>query len=76
MSNPITKESDPLLWTLLNNAFLAEGEPRNVTRGVKLYKPIRTITEEVVFEEVVPMDYIDSRSLKNSRKATYRNLDK
>lgn len=75
MSEIITEESDLLLWTLLHNSFVNEGRPRDVTRGTDLYRVRIGITEEISFVKVDPLAYIDSRSLTNSKKATYKKLD-
>lgn len=76
MTVKITQESDPLLWTLLHNSYVADGQPGNVTRGTKLYKVHSMQTEEIFFVEVSTIEYLDSRSIKKSKKATYKNLDK
>ncbi|MGC9423753.1 hypothetical protein [Vibrio sp.] len=74
MTERITQESDPLLWAALQNSYFNEGKPRNVVRAGKMYAVHTALTEELVFTEVDTMDYIDSRSLKRSRKASYNKL--
>jgi hypothetical protein len=55
---------------------MAEGNPHNVTKGRQLYKAytIHVVEDEVVFELVDTLDYLDSRSLKISRPASYNKL--
>jgi hypothetical protein len=70
----ITEESDPILWTSLYNQYVAQGQSRNVTAGTDLYEVVQTTSETYEFILVETLDYIDSRSIKGSRSATYTNL--
>jgi hypothetical protein len=76
MTELITQESDPVLWAGLKSSLISEGYPGHVNRGGKLYKALTKTTEEIAFMEIDTMDYMDSRSLKNSKKASYNNLKK
>jgi hypothetical protein len=75
MSDRITQDSDPVLWGALYSSYLREGRPGHVTRGTSLYRAYIAITEELVFEKADNEFYLDSRSLINSKKANYKNLD-
>ena len=75
MTDLITEESDPVLWAGLISSLVSEGYPGHVTRGGKLYKVLTQTTEEIAFEEVVTLDYLDSRSLSNSKKTSYNKLN-
>lgn len=76
MTERVTQESDPLLWATLQSSYISEGKPRNVVRGAAMYEVHTALTEELVFIKVDSMDYINSRSLKKSRKASYSKLNK
>lgn len=71
----ITQDSSPSLWTLLNNQYIDDGLPRNVTRGTEIYEVFHTIMNETCFKLVDNLYYIDSRSNSNGRSASYKNLD-
>lgn len=74
MTERITKESNPILWTALQSSYISEGKPRNVVRGTTLYEVYTALTEELVFTKVKNLDYIDSKSRKPSHKASYNKL--
>lgn len=74
MAEKITKDSDPLLWTLLHNLYVNENKPRDVYRANKLYRALQGYSEEIFFFEVDTLNYLDSRSIKGSRKASYKNI--
>lgn len=72
----ITYDSNPLFWTLLNSQYINDGLPSHVTHGTEIYKVFHTsASNQVCFELVNNMDYIDSRSISGGRKASYKNLD-
>lgn len=75
MADLITESSDPTLWYALKASYASEGNPGNVCRGGRIYKVHTLMTEEVAFQEIENLDYIDSRSLTKSKKATYKKLD-
>ena len=71
----ITSTSDPELWATLYDLYVAEHNPRNVVQSADIYLCVINSVGEIEFHTVEPMEYIDSRSLKNSRSASYGNLD-
>jgi hypothetical protein len=74
MAEDITKDSDPALWALLYNSYMRENEPRDVYRGKTLFKVIELANKDIIFRPVDTLEYLDSRSIKGSKKATYKNL--
>lgn len=75
MATIITNDSDPLLWAALHSSYISEGKPRNVVRGGEMYEVFTTTTEQIAFKTVETLDYLDSRSITNSKPATYKELD-
>lgn len=70
----ITQSSDPALWNILY-ALWVTNKPSHVTLGASLYSAHTRVDGTIGFTLVNNMDYIDSRSLTDSKKASYKNLD-
>ena len=75
MATIITQTSNPTLWAVLNSSYLSQDRPHTVLAGSSMYVAYENTSGEVEFKLIDTIDYIDSRSLKNSKKATYGNLD-
>ena len=71
----ITPESNPDLWAILNVQYLGDGLPRNVTNGTEIYEVYITTASVVNFKLINNMNYIDSRSNRNGRSASYKGLN-
>ncbi len=71
----IDEISDPGLWNVLNKIYLSENKPGHVVYGEDIYVVHIMTDQSVTFGKVNPIDYIDSRSLTKSRKASYKNLN-
>lgn len=70
----ITQDSDPELWNDLYASYLSEGKPRDVTKRRHLYRSHKLIDGSIGFTLVETLDYLDSRSLKPSKPASYNKL--
>lgn len=70
----VTQASDPILWAALNSSYISQGNPGVVVRGGQMYEVYFTTVEEIAFKSVENLDYIDSRSIHNSKSASYNKL--
>lgn len=75
MAALITETSDPSLWESLRDAFLYEAKsPSHVCVGKALYKVVWMADGSMAFSLIETLNYLDSRSLKKSKKASYSKL--
>ena len=74
MAEMITEENNPQLWVPLHGAYLTQRKPGHVLRGRKMYRVHESDEQKIMFEEINTVNYIDSRSWKRTKKATYRKL--
>jgi hypothetical protein len=72
----ITHDSNPLLWTQLNNQYVNDGQPRNVTHGTEIYEVFQSVVLETKFKLIENLYYVDSRSNRGGRSASYNKLSK
>lgn len=73
MSDIITSDSDPILWAKLYEAYLYN-KPGNVTLRRDLYRVVHLTDQQIGFIKVETLEYLDSRSLLGSKKASYKKL--
>jgi len=72
----ITQVSDPTLWTTIHEEWLDSGCAGFFPCGGKYYQYFMTSSNEDAFKELaVVHDLLDTRSVKSSKKASYRKLE-
>ncbi len=75
MSTLVTQADDPILWQKLYDEYVLWNCPGHVYLGDILYRVEFSPAEVIQFRSVDTLDYLDSRSLSNSRKTSYKKLD-
>ena len=71
----ITQISDPVLWAILNNKWLAGGQVGWVTNDLTHYQVSFDTSDTVQFTSKTVRELIDSRSPKDSKAATYKDME-
>ena len=76
MATLITEDSDNALWVSISEKWSADGKmPGHVAIGGNLYKLVEMADRSMAFILIEAFDYLDSRSLKPGKKATYSKLE-
>lgn len=74
MTNLITPISDPSLWEILHELYIASYSGHVISDNA-LYKVVHVSDGyALAFKKIETLDYLDSRSIRGGKKATYRNL--
>lgn len=71
----ITEVGEPVLWAVLNSLYQANTKTTWIQRGNSCYTVHMLTTGDIAFNERENQDLFDSRSLSNSRPASYTKLD-
>ena len=75
MAELITQSNNPVLWGTLNDALQKYSYAGYVVISTILYEVHRLTSGDTAFKEVSNIDFIDSRSITGSKKASYKDLD-